>query len=298
MSFWVNWYELVDKTVLKLDTRVDLLVATKLATWQVASVETFVKSVWGDAGINASYFCPDEAAYTYCWRDGHTTAETIIKWVLYAQYGDDTWGRGIIWVTSGNVPLYVQNNKWYVPGSYEGNSNAKSYSDLYYGLWNFPVLLDKWVDVVYESDDLIDAKMKSTQVKNFICITEDNRYIYMWFVYGKTMYDMPAYLKSQYWCYYAVNLDGGWSTSLYVDGSYILKWWRDVANAYVIKTQKGPANALTSSELLIAQRIAAKNYPLNSVMQVYYKVLEKAKVETKYIRVSWILEEVLRLMKL
>ncbi len=141
-------------------------------------------------------------------------------------------------VTKDNKALFVQNNHGYV-GKYKNNTNKDRYNDMYYGIGNFPVLLDKGQDVLsFYWPDEIDRKMKSKQMKGFICHTQDWNTIYMWQVPAKTIYEMPAYLKSKYGCWNAINLDAGGSSAVYANGKYLVGPWRNIVDAYVIVGEK------------------------------------------------------------
>ena len=75
-------------------------------------------------------------------------------------------------------------------------------------------------------------KMKTT--KNFICTTKDKKIIYMWYVYNISMLDISNYIKKNFNCYNAINLDAWWSLWLIYNNKYIKKEWRKIMDAFVV----------------------------------------------------------------
>ncbi|MBP7062466.1 hypothetical protein KA037_02825 [Patescibacteria group bacterium] len=60
-----------------------------------------------------------------------------------------------------------------------GNSNSGRIDDIYYGISNFPILLDKGIDRTEESPNLISKQMNTASRKAFICTNETGDTIYM-----------------------------------------------------------------------------------------------------------------------
>ncbi len=289
----VAGYTIVDGTVLKVNLDEDRIVSSlALPTWASLPLKNLVQQAGGVAGINAAYFCPDEDAYHRCGQGNKTTSDRIHEGKVYSKWGKDTGARGILGFTKTNDVLFVQNNFGYVPGSYEGNTNQERFDEIYFGIGNFPILLDQGVDVVDQFDDVIDAKMKASALKGFICHTRDEKTVYMGFVPSKTIYEMPGYIKEKYGCYNAINIDAGGSAGLYDDGRYVLTPWRNVVDAFVILEGAQPAYKLTAIDRKIVAKLQERNIPKKSIRLLLEHL--KKKKEEKWIRVRAILAELLK----
>ncbi len=66
----------------------------------------------------------------------------------------------------------------------------------------------------YEKAGLIDSKMRTSGIKNMICITEDEKTVYMGNISDITIDEMPDFLKNNLGCSYALNLDAGGSLGM------------------------------------------------------------------------------------
>lgn len=194
------------------------------------SVRNQTRNHGASIGINASFFCPAESSYRYCGANNQTSSDRIVQGIPYAKYRDDTGERGIIGVTKDNIALFVQNNQYQ---GYMGNSNKERIDEIYYGIWNFPILLDKWIDVTEEYSHLIDVKLNTASRKAFICTNKAWDRIYMGFVRIKYLYELPEYIKDTYNCYYAVSLDAGASSVLVINDEYKIWPGRKVVDGFL-----------------------------------------------------------------
>lgn len=217
-----------DKTVIEISLK-----DYDLQTWigdPVDSVINQTRKLGASIGINGSFFCPAESAYSYCGADGSTSSDRIVAGKVDSKYRDDTGERGVLGVTQDNTAIFVQNNKW---KWYMANSNSGMLKDIYYGISNFPILLDKWVDVTEEYTHLISKQMNVTTKKWFICTNQTGDTIYMGFVKTGSIYEMPEYIRDHYGCYYAINLDAGASSALVVNDKHRVWPGRKVADGFV-----------------------------------------------------------------
>lgn len=298
MSVSVSFaYSVIDGTVVQIDLQQDTIVSSLAPAWTAMPLKDLAEQVNGTIAMNAGYFCPEEVEYTWCGGGNKTTSDRIYQGVVYSKYKKDTWARGIMGFTKDNEALFVQNNFGYVPGSYEGNTNQERFDDIYYGIGNFPILLDQWADVVSEFDDVIDHKMKNKSTKGFICHTADKRYVYMGFIPNKTIYEMPAYIEEAYGCYNAINLDAGGSAGLYENGKYLLTPGRNVVDAFVVIPGGGNGTTanndqssyvLTSVDRAIVAKIKQKNLSRTVLQAVLTKL--SSKKEAKWIRIRAIVK--------
>ena len=196
----------------------------------VSSVRQKTREIWASIGINGSFFCPAEGAYSYCWANNGTSSDRIVAWVHYSKYPEDTGERAIIGVNKDNKPLFVQNNN---RQGYMKNTNQEKIHDIHYGIGNFPILIDEWVDVTIEMGHLMDSKMYNKARRSFICIPEAGDRVFMGFVPNKSMYEMWSYLINTYDCHFAINLDAGASSAMVVEDKHIIGPWRRVTDWYV-----------------------------------------------------------------
>lgn len=226
INFWINttfWYEYIENIswnivrVFKISAADDYKVIASVSK-KGDSLETLVKSVWWVAWINWAYFCPKD--YSICNWKNFSEWDRISNWVIYSKW-NNTWSRYMFWFTNKNEPL-IHKSPSIHPDDFEW---------IYNWISNFPLILKEWKSSLNEYEWLIDEKMKMKWIKNFICSTELGD-IYMWHIYNQTMNSMVNILKN-IGCYNALNLDSGWSLSLY--NNWYKKWpWRNIMDAFVI----------------------------------------------------------------
>lgn len=195
----------------------DDYLVTSLAETGGNTLENLTKQVWWITSLNWTFFCPDD--YNYCNGKTHSNFERIFLWdgKSYSRYRPDTGIRWIFGLQKDGTPLFVQNNFWYMTGL-NFPINRDKINDIFFWLWNFPILLAYGQDVVWASETEIDNKMKSSANKHFICSTKDQSTIYMWAIWWLTIYQLPAYLKKNFDCYFALNLDAWYSSAM------VYKW--------------------------------------------------------------------------
>ncbi len=190
----------------------DYIVTSLANTWG-NTLENLTKQVGWTTSINGTFFCPDD--YSYCNETTHSNFERIFLWdgKSYSRYRPDTGIRWIFGFTKSGTPLFVQNNFGYMTGL-DFPINRDKINEIFFGLWNFPILLAYGQDVVWASESEIDHKMKSTANKHFICSTKDEKTIYMGVIWGIDIYHLPTYLQKNFNCYFALNLDAGYSSAM------------------------------------------------------------------------------------
>jgi hypothetical protein len=116
--------------------------------------------------------------------------------------------------------------------------NKDKLGDLYFWLGNFPVLLLEWDNVVEWSINYIDKKMLTRWNKTFICSAQDNSTIYMWVIGWINIPEMPAYLKKNFNCRNAINLDAGNSIGMIYSWFVLDQWPRKrIMDAFVVLTR-------------------------------------------------------------
>lgn len=197
------------------------------------------KKVGWDTAVNGTFFCPDD--YSYCWWTTHTISERVYlgNGEDRSRFWPDTSIRMIFGFDQEGSPLLVQNNMWSLQdaGLWVKNDKEKLNS-IYFGLWNFPVFLYEGEDVIYGYENYLDAKMKTRANKTFICSTEDKTTVYMGVVGGINLVEMPQYLKENFNCWNAINLDAGESIGMIYSWFVLDQWNRKrIMDAFVVLTK-------------------------------------------------------------
>lgn len=177
----------------------------------------------GITAVNWVYYCPSD--YAECNWEDYTINERYIDWKKYAWY-DDTWDRVVFALDKNNVPFLFQTNK----------INADKETDIYNWLWNYPLLLEDWKDMIeyYRDRNLIDSKMKAKMNRNFICSDKDWKTLYFWFIYNIEL-DLLHWVLTKLWCYNALNLDAGASSAMIYNWRYVVWPWRVILDWIVIE---------------------------------------------------------------
>ena len=217
-----------------------------------STTEELAKNVWWDTAINGAFFCPDD--YSSCKLNGkrvtHTVSERVYLWngEDWSMYWWDTSIRMIFWFDKQWDPLFVQKSSWEADIWLWSNLNSDKLDDLYFWIGNWPVLLLEWEDVVQASALYIDNKLTWLANRNFICSTEDNTTIYMGVIWSSSVWNLPKYLKENFWCYNALFLDAWASTAMVYDGKTLDRGSRKrVMDAFVV-LDRDAYTALTGIE--------------------------------------------------
>lgn len=201
-----------------------------------STLQELTKKVGGDSAVNGTFFCPDD--YSSCGGITHTNSERIYLWdgTSWSRYRPDTSIRIVFGFDKYWVPSFVQNNLWEMHDLWLWiKPDQKKLESLYFWIWGFPTLLLEWEDVVVWYTNYLDTKMNTAGNKTFICSTKDNSTIYMWVVWWLNIPQMPAFLKKNFDCRNALNLDAGESIGM-IYSSFVLDQWRRtrIMDAFVV----------------------------------------------------------------
>jgi len=213
-------------------------VVTSLASNGGDTLPNLINKVWGDAGVNGVFFCPDD--YSYCGKETHTISERVFmgNGKDYSTFWPDTSIRMIFGFDKTWAPMLAQNNQWSLQDVGLWTKTTDKIWDIYFGLGNFPVFLLDGEDVMYGYTSYLDAKMKTRANKTFICSTQDKKTVYMWVVGAINLLEMPAYLKKNFDCYNAINLDAGNSIGMVYSGFILDQGPRKrIMDAFVVLTR-------------------------------------------------------------
>lgn len=204
-----------------------------------ATTEELAQRVWGNTAINGAFFCPDD--YSNCKINGKKMTHTISERVFmgdgpsWSSFWGDTSIRMIFSFDKEGKPFFVQKNLGLHDEGLWSNTNHDKLDQIYFGIWNFPVLLLEWENVVHAYSKYIDHKMKGSANRNFICSTEDSKTIYMGVIGASSILNLADYLKNQLWCRNALSLDAGASTAMVYEGKTLDRGSRTrVMDAFVV----------------------------------------------------------------
>lgn len=229
--------------------------------------------------LNWVFFCPSD--YSWCeTKTWYTRNERYIKWkkVEETYHTEDR----TVFAWDRNYNPFLFNNV---------DINTDKENDIYYWLWNFPLLLKNWENSLeyYEKNNLIFDKLKKSSTKTFICSNEEKTHIYFWIVSNATIYELPEIL-SFFWCYDALNLDAGLSTAFVYNNENLIKPWRPILDWVRIEIKNTnlkeiKKNALQATLKLLEKEISTNNkYKLKKKIKKLKKILDSKKnnIQDKY----------------
>lgn len=90
------------------------------------------------------------------------------------------------------------------------------------------------------SEPEMDNKIRNAGTKSFICSTQDGQTVYMGYVRSVTIYQFADFIKKNFNCRNAINIDAGKSLGMIYDGNVLARGERrNIMDAFVVvnKTQ-------------------------------------------------------------
>ena len=181
------------------------------------SLEQFVKDNGAFAAINGSYFCPPD--YSNC--SGKINS---FDYAFYHSSGGKWLNKGALsWGDTGLMTFKGNSAKFYKKSSEYGGGSVDA------GISNYPSLL-KDGEVVIKSSTLTSfQKIKGT--RGVLGVGGEN--IYLALVTGATV-EEAAYAIRALGAKHALNIDGGGSSAMYIDGRYVVGPGRSLPNAILL----------------------------------------------------------------
>lgn len=224
----IDWYQITTIKIVKWSWyKVIVWVSDK---WE--SLKSLTEKYSWVSAVNWAYFHPSD----YGWEND-SSAPRISNWTLHSKW-DETWIVNVIFAfDKNNNPFLFQDGHDY--SSWRGDIymtgrtiNLDKKSDIYNGIWNFPLLLKDWENMLDKALE-ISEKMKAKSIKNFICSTSDWNTIYMWNIKNPNIWSVPEILKKM-WCYNAINLDAGGSSAMIYNNKYIIWPGRNIMDSFIV----------------------------------------------------------------
>jgi hypothetical protein len=182
------------------------------------SLADHIKDNGGYAGINGAYFCPPD--YSTCSGKINSSDYAFYKsssgkWL---NKGALSWGDTGLATFNGNTPKFYKKSSDYGGGSVTA------------GISNYPTLLDDG-EIVINTSKLTSYQKDVKGPRGVIGVGDSN--LYLAIISNATVVD-AAYVMKALGAKDALNLDGGGSSALYINGSYVVGPGRSLPNAVVL----------------------------------------------------------------
>ncbi len=188
----------------------------------VMNLQGYVTKNGGFAGVNGTYFCPAEPAYSSCGANNSFDFSfyntRLGHWINQGNLGYS--GRAIVYV-DGSGPHYLQN-----AGSFSGGLTA--------GIVMSPGLLDNGNVQIDDNQSGLSDKQKSVGLKEGIGIRANTIMIVAALNVNMQQF---AYVFKSLGASGAMNLDEGGSTAMFYGGSYIYGPGRNIPNAIIFASK-------------------------------------------------------------
>lgn len=183
------------------------------------SLADYVNRNSGFAGINGTYFCPSEPAYSYCGGannyDFPVWNTKLGRWI---NGGNLFWDSRAIFYFDGGGAHYLQN-----ANGFSGNVSA--------AIVNFPGLVSDGNVQIDDNQSGLSDKQKAVGTKVGIGLRDPNNIM---LVIGRNVsMQQFAYVFKALGAKGALNLDDGGSVALYYNGKYLAGPGRALPNAVV-----------------------------------------------------------------
>ena len=206
--------------------------------------------------VNWVFECPKD--YPSCGGKNYTINERYVNGEKKWKY-KSTWDRVVFGWDKNIKPFLFQTDK----------INKNREWDIWEGFANHPLILkngDSQLDI-YEKKWLLNYKMKGKNTKNFICSNKSWDTIYFGLLYNITIEQTAQALKD-FWCYNAINLDAGYSTTFIYNGKYILNPQRDILDWVFIVPKNLDTNTLDITAKKIMKTLLTKMKSKSSYQKI------------------------------
>uniref|UniRef100_A0A7C4XNL6 Phosphodiester glycosidase domain-containing protein n=1 Tax=candidate division WWE3 bacterium TaxID=2053526 RepID=A0A7C4XNL6_UNCKA len=182
------------------------------------SLAQHVSDNGGYAGMNGSYFCPPD--YSDCGGKVNSFDFALYK----SSSGKWLNSKALGWSDTGLATFKGGSAKFYKKSTdYDGDGVTA-------GISNYPILL-KDGNIVIDSDKLTSYQKNVKGTRGAIGVGSTNLYLAL--IYNATVSD-AAYAMRALGAKDALNLDGGGSSAMYINGGYVVGPGRSLPNAIVL----------------------------------------------------------------
>jgi len=196
--------------------------------------------------INWGFFCPNEKAYSSSCNWNTTDQLRIADWKLMSKWKTDianwqaVFGFDTEWNSSMVLwrPVVWDPDSWWFWDKSSWQRNHPWLSNIYNWIMMYS-LVSNGINIAVNNNKMnSDPKQWKAWNKTFICNTEDNLTIYMWYVDNVTFSSLADYLIKTFKCYNAILLDNWWTKAMIYDEKYVAGPWRNMMDAFVIIEDK------------------------------------------------------------
>ncbi|MFH1326032.1 MAG: phosphodiester glycosidase family protein [Candidatus Falkowbacteria bacterium] len=191
----------------------------------------FVEDNNGFAGMNATYFCPDD--YASCKDKTNSYFFPVYNSRLKKMIN----ASELKYWTTGPILTFDTDNKFYYSKDTHKDFISQEFFENKYGVniqaafGNKPRIIEEGMNLLIDWE--LDKKQKETKApRNAFAVKGDK--IYLIIAYKATVPDLANILKALK-VDYAINLDGGLSRALYYNGEYKEGPGRKIPNAIVFR---------------------------------------------------------------
>ena len=182
------------------------------------SLAEYVKDSGGFAGMNGSYFCPPD--YSSCSGKVNSTDFGIYD----SNEGKWEHKDALSWSKTGLITFNGTSASFYKKSTDYGGGGVTA------GISNYPSML-KDGEIVINDGDLSSYQKDVKGLRGVIGVGGENLYLVI--VNGATVRD-AAYVVRTLGAKNALNLDGGGSSAMYINGKYVVGPGRSLPNAIVL----------------------------------------------------------------
>lgn len=206
----------LDSTKVKTVAAIDKDCSNNCPTKTLAE---YVSENGGFAGMNGSYACPPD--YAEC-----AGKVNSFDFALYDS-NDKKWLNkdALTWFKTGMITFKGSNSDFYKKTSEYGAGSVDA------AVSNFPPLLKNGEDVTGADNSEVTAYQKVKALRGAIGVDDKN--VYLVHASNASVEDM-AYVMKALGVKNALNLDGGGTAAMYINGGYVVGPGRNLANAVVL----------------------------------------------------------------
>lgn len=194
------------------------------------SLEAYVTKNDGFAGIHGSYFCP--ASYSGCASKTNYYFFPVFDTDSGNFINDDQ----LLYPTTGPIWIFDQNNQVHFIESTIDFKGVEEFEletgvTIQAAIGNLPILIQDGANVV--NSQVLDSKQKTSKsTRGGMAVKGDT--LYLMIAHSATVIDL-AHIMEALDVDQGMNLDGGGSSALYIDGEYKVGPGRDIPNAIIFR---------------------------------------------------------------
>lgn len=190
----------------------------------------FVAENGATIGIHGTYFCP--ADYAACTEQTGSFDLAVFNTAANVMLNESDLpyqsGPMVVENTDGTLTYFHRASQF---GTSVGNYESSTGKQLQAAIANYPSLVEYGANVV--ATETVDASQSAKGTRGGIGF--DDQYVYLVIARGASVTDLAAIFAESIGARFAMNLDGGATSALYYNGSYVYGPNRTLPNAIVFR---------------------------------------------------------------